>query len=339
MKSLAVFLVRYGKADIAFETREISVRDPGEGEIRIKASAFGLNYADVMARLGLYREAPPIPSVIGYEVHGKVDATGPGVPQAMLGSSVVSFCRFGGYSRHLVVPASAATDVPEEWPAGKGLALVTQYSTAWYASMIAATLRENEWVLINSAAGGVGTALLQLAKWKKCRIIGSSGSGEKLEHILNNGAEHALNYKQDDFSERLKSISESGLDLVFDAVGGTVFKKSFKALAPTGRIVCYGAASRSQLHFLPMIRLAFQFGFTHPALLMMQSRAMIGINMLRVAEHQPHLLRESLLKVKELAVAGILEPLVGKVFPVAELAGAHEFLGSGKSTGKLVIQW
>lgn len=339
MKSRACILVRYGDSKRAFEAREIDVPDPGPGEIRIRSEAFGLNYADVMARLGLYREAPSPPALIGYETLGVVEAVGSGVDLKMVGKRVVAFCRFKGYAAYVNTSALASMEIPNDWESGKALAMVTQYSTAWYASMIATTLREKEWVLINSAAGGVGTALMQIARWKKCRIIGTSRSDSKLKMIRDAGADEALDYRDAHFTQRLKKISGGGMDVAFDAVGGTTFRKSFRALTPTGRMVAFGAASRSDLHFLPVLRLVLQFGFMHPALLMMQSRSMIGINMLRVSEHQPYLLRESLEQVCRLTQEGVLQPVTGKIFPASALAEAHEWLGSGMSHGKIVLTW
>ena len=170
----AFFLKKYGSAAEAFELKEVAEAFPKEQEVRIDVEAFGLNFADVMARRGMYKEAPPLPCVIGYEVCGKISAVGKGVDSGQLGKRVIAFTRFGGYSQQIITPLLATVEIPENWEPGKATALATQYSTAWYASMIATTMREGDAVLINSAAGGVGTALMQIAVWKKCRICGTT---------------------------------------------------------------------------------------------------------------------------------------------------------------------
>jgi len=172
----AIYTVKHGAPEIAFEKREIEIKEPGNDEIAIEVEAFGLNFADVLARLGLYKEAPPLPSVIGYEVVGKVVKIGADVKTVSQGDRVTAFTRFGGYTQYAITKGIAAVKIADDYPTGKALALATQYTTAYYAAYIAANVREGEKVLIHAAAGGVGTALVQLCKLKNCKIYGTAGS-------------------------------------------------------------------------------------------------------------------------------------------------------------------
>jgi len=161
----AITLVKHGKAESAFEERECPKPLPKDGEVLIRVEAFGLNFADVLARLGLYREAPPIPCVLGYEVAGDVVEVGNGVDKSWLSKRVTAFTRFGGYAEFATTQASGIAEIGN-MDAGKATALATQYGTAWYMACDRAFIRKGDAVLVHSAAGGVGTALTQILKQK-----------------------------------------------------------------------------------------------------------------------------------------------------------------------------
>ncbi len=336
----AFFLVKYGSASNAFQLREVSTPVPQENEVLVKVAAFGLNFTDVMSRKGMYKDAPPLPFIPGYEVSGIVESCGANVKGCTKGQKVLAFTRFGGYAEFVCSDHRAVVPVPENWDHATVTAFGTQYCTAYYAAIIAANIREAERVLINSAAGGVGTALVQLAEWKKAEIIGTCGSDNKLERLRSLGVDHPLNYNSPNFDDSLNKVAgKEGFDIVFDSVGGKLFRKCFRQLAPTGRIVGYGAASRTGKGLFQTLKLVLGFGFMHPAILLMQSRSVIGVNMLRVAERKPALLQTCLQEVIELGKKGILVPVNGGTFPAAKLAEAHELLASGTSIGKLCVEF
>jgi NADPH:quinone reductase-like Zn-dependent oxidoreductase len=336
----AVTLIKHGKAESAFELREAAMPTPGENQVLIRVEAFGLNFADVMARYGLYKEAPPLPSVLGYEVVGHVESKGAAVSGFQTGQRVVAFTRFGGYAQYAVADAIAVTPIPDTMEAGIAAALATQYCTAFYASEIMANVQPGEHVMIQAAAGGVGIALVQLAKRKNCTVYGTASAPDKLDFLRSLGVDHPINYKTHNFYDVVKRLRPQGVDVAFDSVGGTSFKKGRKLLAHGGRILSYGAAeSMTGASKFSLIKTAISFGWVHPVPLMMQSKAVMGVNMLRIAESKPAVLQHCLKSVTALTIAGELKPHTGGVFDVATIAEAHAFLESRKSIGKVVVKW
>jgi len=336
----AVFLVKQGAASGAFEIREIPVPVPGAGQVLIQVEAFGLNFADVMARRGMYKEAPPIPCVLGYDVAGIVTETGKDVINVKEGDRVTAMTRFGGYAEYAVTDARATSVIPPALDAATATALTTQFCTAYFAAAEMVNLHKGDKVLIQSGAGGVGTALIQYAKYKECEIFSTAGSEEKLQHLGKSGVQYPINYNTQDFETEIKIITDGkGVDVIFDAVGGKSVKKGFRSLASGGRIICYGAAEMSNQHILGKIKSALAFGFYHPVMFMTASKSMIGINMLRIADDHPEILQRCLEAVVRLTEEGIFIPSVGKTFPVTEIAEAHDFLESRKSMGKVAVNW
>jgi len=334
-----IFLVKNGKANSSFEIRETSIPVPKANQVLIKSEAFGLNFADVMARLGIYRDAPPIPSVLGYEVVGRIENFGSEVKNFKKGERVVAFTRFGAYAQYAVTDYRAAVSIPENMDAGIATALATQYCTAWFCAEEMINLREGNNVLINAAAGGVGIALIQLAKRKDCTVYANCGSDEKLSFLKNLGADFVFNYNKQDYFIELKE-KKIRIDVVFDSLGGKNFKKGYKLLTHGGRIVGYGAAE--QVHskkLFSSLSLLFGFGFYSPAFMLMQSKSIIGANMLRIADSKPDVLQRCLQNVVELAINGDIKPHVGATFSADKIADAHQFLESRKSIGKIVVKW
>lgn len=336
----AFCLIRNGAPQVAFEKRELPEPELEAGEVLIGVEAFGLNYADVMARLGLYQDCPPLPAVIGYDVVGTIEKVGSGVKERKPGERVTAMTRFGGYAQLAKTDERACAVVPAGMDAGKALALCTQYGTAYYAAEEMARIHEGDHVLIHAAAGGVGTALIQLARRRGAVIYGTAGSDEKLDYLREQGVHHPINYRKEDFSDAVKRINgERGLDLVFDPIGGKSVKKGFKLLGSGGRILLYGGADMTDLGLLGKLQFAAGFGIWHPIEFLMNSKAMIGINMLRIADNRPDALARVLKAVVKLTEAGELDPTVGKIYGSNELAEAHEFLASRKSIGKIAVKW
>ncbi|MCH2223647.1 MAG: zinc-binding dehydrogenase, partial [Crocinitomicaceae bacterium] len=197
-ESQAYFITKKGDAKDAFELRSFLIEDPIDNEILIESEAFGLNYADVMARRGLYREAPEFPCVVGYEAVGRVVKCGPMADSKLLGKRVVAFCRFGGYAKHLITNDYAAVEVGKQ-PASELLALCTQSVTAFYMSDYLAPVHATDTVLVHAAAGGVGTMLIQLAKLKGAKVIAKVGRAEKEVLVKSLGADHVVNYRSSDY--------------------------------------------------------------------------------------------------------------------------------------------
>jgi NADPH2:quinone reductase len=338
----AIVLTRYGRPQEAFEIQERPTPEPGPGQVRIAVEAFGLNYADVSARQGTYMDAPPIPCVIGYEVVGRVDAHGMGATQPAIGQRVAALTRFGGYATAAVTDARAAVPIPDDLDPGLAVALPTQGGTAYYCAEEMVRLHPGDHVLVQAAAGGVGTLLVQLCKRHGCVVYGTAGSDEKLDYLRTLGVDHPINYRRDDFADAVRRVrGDAGIDVIFDSLGGSAVRKGLKLLAPGGRIVCLGAAEREAgaLQWARDLRFALSFGFIHPIPLLMNSKSLIGVNMLRISDHRPETLQRVLNGVVELALKGEIRPTVGGRFRADQIADAHELLGSRGSTGKIVVEW
>jgi NADPH2:quinone reductase len=336
----AAVLVRKGDPSKAFEIREVPNPTIKAGEVLVKVEGFGLNFADVMARQGLYADAPPMPSVLGYDVVGRVKEVAPDITHVKVGDRVTAMTRFGGYAEYVAAIGMAVARIADDVPVGEATALTTQYCTAYFAAADVINLHAGDRVLIHSAAGGVGTALLQYAKHMGCEIFATVGSDAKAALVKAAGAHHAINYVTQDFAQEVARITGGkGLDVIWDAVGGSYVKKGFKALAPGGRIVCYGAADISDKNIFGKIGTLLGFGIYHPIEFMNSSKALIGVNMLRIADNNPDRLKRCLDNVVKLYEQGVFKPQVGQVFPVSQIGEAHAFLESRRSTGKITVTW
>ena len=342
-KQQSYFIVRHGSARTAFELKESEIPAQKEGHIRVETEGFGINFADIMARKGLYQDAPPTPSVVGYESVGRtMDESLIDGEKFPTGTRVVAFSRFGGYSTHVLVDERAVQPIPEDIPLGEALALAVQYCTAYHCAEARVSVFPEDHVLVQAAAGGVGTALVQLLKRKGCTIYGTAGSDEKLKYIQEQGVHHPINYQKQDFAKVIKDkLGSRGLDIVFDSLGGKSYSKGFNSLGKGGRIVGYGAAEQvaGGLAVVNQLKLAANFGLFSPIQLLMTSRGMIGVNMLHVADDRPEVLSRTMKAVVDLWKAGEIKPVVGAEFKAENLAEAHEFVESRKSMGKVAVRW
>lgn len=341
MTKQAIQLVKYGPAETAFNFTEATPILLEHDEVEIAVERFGINYADVMARNGLYREAPPLPCVLGYEVVGEITKVGKDSPKELLGKRVVAFARFGGYSQVVNTKYYAVAPI-SDLDGNKALCLATQYVTAYYMSEIALYINEGDNILIHAAAGGVGTALIQLMKSKNVNIIAKVGSDNKIAHLKSMGIKHIVNYNKNDYVVEVQAIlGDEKLDVSFNPVGGSSFKKDWKLIGPTGKLLLYGGSERSgkKWGILSDLNFVRKMGILIPIGLMGTSKSVIGVNMLRVSEMKPLLLKKCLDAVVALAIKEEIQPHVDKVFKATEIAAAHAYLESGKSVGKVVLEW
>ena len=337
----AVYLTKFGEPEEAFEIREVNIPVCAPNQVLIKAEAFGLNFADVLARKGLYGETPERPCVIGYEVVGRVEKQGNEVKENLVGKRVVALTRFGGYAEYAVADYRAAGTIPGDYPAEKALALATQYTTAHVCFKESMNLYPGDRVLVHAAAGGVGIALCQMALNAGCEIFATAGSEEKLQFLRDMGVHHAINYESSDYAEAIKSIlKDNKLDAGFNSIAGNTIKKDWKLLGAGGKLVVFGAASRvGKGSLLGGIGLVFKTGFLTPLLFIVQSKSLIGINILKLGDHKPELVARSLKAVIAEAEAGKLDPVVHKSYGINELNEAHLALENRKTIGKTVVFW
>jgi NADPH:quinone reductase-like Zn-dependent oxidoreductase len=337
----AYYLKQYGNATTSFELREHNLPILKENEVKITVEAFGLNYADVMARNKMYREAPPLPCVLGYEVVGIVSEVGNTQNNSLLGQRVVAFTRFGGYAQEVQTRADAVVEIGQ-LDAGKALALATQYVTAFYMVHVATNILPEERVLVHAAAGGVGTALIQLLKLKGAVVFAKSRSDNKKDYVLKQGADHFINYSQEDYATQIKQLLDNQLlDISFNAVGGETVKKDLNLLNAGGRFFLFGGAALtgSKWGILSQLNFLRKMGIVLPIALMMKSKSILGVNMLKIADARPELMNYCLQTVVNMYQEGKINPEVGKLVHHTELAEAHQHLESGNSTGKIGILW
>lgn len=340
MKSEGYFLIKKGEANQAFALRPLELPALKNDEVLIEVEAFGLNYADVMARHGLYRAAPPMPSVLGYEAVGKVMEVGADVDQTLVGKRVIAFCRFGAYAKHVITMEYAVVPVADE-DAIELLALCTQGVTAYYMAEYLSPVQENDTVLVHAAAGGVGTMLIQMAKRRGATVVAKVGRTEKETLVKELGADHVVNYRTGDYVTQVqKALNGKKLDVSFNPAGGSTFKKDMSLLGAGGRMIVFGGSelSGAKWGILSMLSFVFKMGRLVPVALMAKSRSVLGVNMLEIADNKPDVMKRCLNDVVQLYQSGALKPQSGGMFDSDQLAEAHATLESGKSTGKIGVR-
>ena len=330
---------KHGPPDV-LRVEERSDPEPGPGEVRIAVRAAGVSFADVLARMGVYPDAPKPPTVLGYEVAGEVDSVGEGVEWPVPGDRVIGPTRFGGHAERALTVAANVFALPEGWSFEEGAALMVDYGTAYAALVRYGSLRAGESVLIHSAAGGVGMAATEIAKLHDVRVFGTA-SAAKHDAIRSNGVDHAIDYRQRDFAAEVRRIAgeEDPLDLVMDPIGGRSFRRSFELLRPGGRLVCYGLAAvvGGETRNVPRaIRALVQTPRFNPVKFMPTSRAVIGLALLRLWERGRFLdeLREPLTTWID---EGRIRPTVAETFPLERGAEAHRYLHARANVGKVVL--
>lgn len=338
----AYFLTKKGTSEESIELRDVQKPQVGPEDVLVKTTHFGLNFADVIMRQGLYREAPPYPFIPGYDAVGVVEEVGEKVDPNLLGKRVVLMCKFGGYAEYISTPVLGVAVLSDGIDSASATALGTQYLTAWYMSVHLQNILPKDKVLIHAAAGGVGTALVQLCKWKGAEIFATAGSDEKVKLLENYGVRKAINYKKEDyFQEIQKTLGEERLQVAFNAIAGSTFKKDLRLLGSGGNFHMFGAAERSGQKgglwsTLGMLR---KMGLILPIMLMGKSRGIIGTNMLKVAQFRPEVLQRGMQELLVLHEQGHIQPVIGEIFAHENLKKAHDILENRGSKGKLVVKW
>lgn len=338
----AIVLKKFGTPGASFELRETEIPRCRPHEVLIRVEAFGLNFADVLARKGLYPETPPLPCVIGYEVVGTVTETGSEADVSLMGKRVVALTRFGGYAEYAVADSRATGRIPSEIPAGEALALATQFTTAYVCARESLNLYPGDRVLVHAAAGGVGIGLCQMTLNAGCIVFGTAGSDEKTEFLKTLGVHHVINYRKQDYANEISSIlGDERLNVAFNSLAGKSVRKDLKLLGPGGKLVIFGASSRTGKGrgIFSGLKLLWQTGFITPLALIMQSKSIIGINILKLGDYRPELIAKSMQAVIDEAAGGKLKPVVRKTWNISELNDAHQALEDRKTIGKTVVVW
>jgi NADPH:quinone reductase-like Zn-dependent oxidoreductase len=333
-----VVIPRYGGPDV-LALRDAPDPTPGEGLVRIRVRAAGVNFADVLARLGLYPDAPRPPMVVGYEVAGIVDAVGPGVTSVHPDDRVFALTKFGGYSDQVLVPAPLVFPTPAELSDTEAAAVPVNYLTALVALYKMAHVTAGETVLIHGAGGGVGIAAIQLARLRRATIIGTASAG-KHDALLAFGVDHAIDYRTSDVAREVRRITHGrGVDVVLDAIGGRSFQTSYDLLAPLGRLVMFGVSAivtGERRQWLRVIRALARMPRFRPLALMNSNRGVFGLNVGHLWSELGQLTSAMDLLGAELS-SGRLRPVVAATFPLERTADAHRYIQSRGNIGKVVL--
>ena len=339
----AVVLTGHGGPEV-LQVEERPDPPVGPGEVRIAVKAAGINFADTMARVGLYPDAPKPPCVLGYEFGGEIESVGEGVGDHQVGDRVMGGTRFNGQAELVAVPADQAIPFPEGWSFEQAAAFPVNYGTAYAALVVMGGLREGERVLIHAAAGGVGIAAIQIAKRIGAEVFGTA-SAAKHEAIAAQGVDHAIDYRTQDFAKEARRITGGeGLDLIIDATGPTNFRKDYRLLRDGGRMVMFGIteASTGTGRSIPRLisSLARMPLATTPwwkSLQAMNENKMVGgLNMLAWWDRENSIDRV-LEPMQEMLAQDGLDPVVAEAFRFERAGAAHEFLAERKNVGKVVL--
>ena len=339
----AVVLTRSGGPEV-FEVLERPDPAVGAGEVRIAVHAAGLNFADTMARVGLYPAAPKPPCVLGYEVAGEVETIGEGVSGLTVGQRVMAGTKFGGQAELAVAHARDVMPMPEHLSFEEGAAFCVNYGTAYAALMIMGGLREGNRVLIHAAAGGVGIAATQVARIAGAEIFGTA-SAAKHQAIKAQGVDHPIDYRTQDFKAEVKRITNGeGVDVILDPMGPTSFRKDYRILRPGGRLIMYGlseamnengrdmrAALRSLLR-MPTSTMPWW----NAGRLLNQNRGVFGLNLLSWWRREGGMDRITAPLLSDLNSKQLM-PVVARSYPFEQAGDAHRYLAERRNIGKVVL--
>jgi synaptic vesicle membrane protein VAT-1 len=321
------------------QLRESPDPQPRDNELRIRVKASGINFADILARQGLYPDAPRVPCVVGYEVSGSVDAAGPAARQDWIGREVFALTRFGGYADTVVVPEIRVFAKPASLTHEQCAAFPVNYITVWQLMVVMGSLSADDTVLIHNAGGGVGLAAIDVARHVGARIFGTASSG-KHAFLKERGLHEAIDYRTKDWSTELAHLTGGrGVELIIDPLGGSHWKKSYKALRHTGRLGMFGISTASdsgKLAPLKLLGAALGMPFFHPLSLMNQNRAVFGVNVGHLW-HEPEKVRawtETLLRG---VGDGWVRPHVDSTFPFDRAGEAHAYIEARRNIGKVVL--
>jgi NADPH:quinone reductase-like Zn-dependent oxidoreductase len=312
---------------------------PAAGQVLIRVKAAGLNFADILARQGLYPDAPPKPCIVGYEVSGLVEAVGEEGPQSLIGKPVIAMTRFGGQAELVAVASAQAFEKPDSLSFEQGAAIPVNYLTAWALLVTMGGLKKDEAVLIHNAGGGVGLAALDIAKHIGAKTYGTASPG-KHSFLTERGLDHAIDYRNQDWLPVLKDLTGGrGVELVIDPLGGASWKKSYRALRTTGRMGVFGMSTASASGIrgkLRAFKALMQTPKFHPLGLMSRNKGVFGLNLGHMwgeGEKAAGWTQELMRGVAE----GWVQPHVDRAFPFDQIGDAHRYLEARKNIGKVVL--
>jgi NADPH:quinone reductase-like Zn-dependent oxidoreductase len=305
--------------------------------VRIRVHAAGLNFADVLARVGLYPDAPKPPAVMGYEAAGEVESVGPGADDFQPGQRVVAGTRFNGFAELVTADVSNVLPIPDRLSFEEAAAVPVVFGTAYAAVVLLSAVRPGETVLVHAAAGGVGIAAVQIARDRGAEVIGTA-SAAKHDAVREQGAAHVIDYRSQDVQAEVNKLTGGGgVDVVLDALGS--FRESYKLLRPGGRMVMYGASqllTGDKRNIVKTLRAVATMPRFSAIKLMNDNRSVMGLNMLHWWDERGSL-EELIGPLNDLLDRGVIKPVVAEAFPFDRAADAHRYIQERKNVGKVVL--
>jgi NADPH:quinone reductase-like Zn-dependent oxidoreductase len=340
----ALVVRRYGPPEV-FESRQVPDPQAKAGEVLIRVKAVGINFADLLQRMGLYPGTPKPPFVPGLEIAGVIEKVveNPGRrgegESFRPGDAVMAMPHFGAYAEWAAVPAGSVYRIPAGMAFDAAAAFPITYLTAYHSMFVMGNMQPGHRILIHGAAGGVGIAAVQLARAKGLVVFGTAGS-MKQEFLRKIGVDHPIDYEKSDFVKVVRQFAPDGIEMAMDAIGGKSLVQGQKCLGPTGRLVIYGLSdaagtSGKRSLFRGAMALARTPRF-HPLKLMKQNLAVIGVSMGAVMT-RGNIVRDELNELFKMYGEGQLKPVIGKTFPLDQAAAAHQFIHDRKNIGKVIL--
>jgi len=336
----AIFLAKVGLPEDALKIMETEEPQIGPNEVLVKVKAFGINFADILARTGMYLDAPKLPFVPGYEVAGVVEKTGTACSRFQPGMRVAGLTNFGGYAEKAVVHEGVCQLIPEGMSFEEACAIPVNGVTAYLALKGLTSVRKGESVLVHAAAGGVGLLAVQIALDSGCRVFGTVSTREKARVLENIGVEPLVHTQCDVPSEIMRRTNGKGIDLVLDSLGGRSISEGMRMLAAGGRFVSIGIASHTPKTKRSLVTAGIgllKVPILHPYLLLSDSKSFVGINIKRISEQRPELLSFALEEVFNMVREGKIKPYIDSIFQFHDCPMAHRRLHSRQSIGKIVV--
>jgi len=321
----AVVVDRWMEPD-ELRVREIDPPKLWPGSVRVEVKAAGCNFFDILMCQGRYQVKPPFPFVPGAEAAGVVSEVASDVQGIAVGDRVIVSSPLGAFAEQVVASPRSVLRMPDAMSFEEGAALPIVYPTSYAALVYRASVRAGEWLLVHAAAGGVGLAAVQIGRALGARVIATAGSPEKLEVAMAEGAEAGIDYRQEDFVERVKEITGGhGADVIYDSVGGDVFDRSLKCIAWNGRLLVIGFAGGR----IPEVK---------ANRILLKNIAVVGLHWGAYAQHEPERVPETFEALFRLYEEGKIRPVIHGVHALEDLPAALAALGSRKTHGKVVVR-
>lgn len=332
-----IVIPKYGDPDV-LQIRESETPPPPTGHLQIRVHAAGINFADILARKGLYPDAPKAPCVVGYEVAGVVQAVGTDRDDSWIGQPVLALTQFGGYSDVVNVPAAQVFEKPEVLSFEQAAGVPVVYLTAWQLLVAMGGLQAGETVLVHNAGGGVGLAALDIIKHIGGTAIGTA-SRHKHEFLRDRGYDHVIDYRtQDWFKEVMRITDNKGVELIIDPLGSAHWKQDYKALRHTGRLGMFGVSSLTESggKVWNLLKFILSLPRFSPLSLMNHNRSVYGVNIGHLW-HESEKVGSWFSSLLQGVNNGWLRPHVDRTFPFEAAAEAHRYIENRKNVGKVVL--